>query len=57
MASVMLAAPIPANDKERLAALRELLILDTPPEARFDKVVRFAAEGIRHADRAAVADR
>jgi GAF domain-containing protein len=40
----MLAAPIPANDKERLAALRELLILDTPPEARFDKVVRFAAE-------------
>lgn len=40
----MLAAPIPANDKERLAALRELLILDTPPEERFDKVVRFAAE-------------
>ena len=40
----MLAAPIPDNDKERLAALRELLILDTPPEERFDKVVRFAAE-------------
>lgn len=40
----MLAAPIPADDKERLAALRELLILDTPPEERFDKVVRFAAQ-------------
>ncbi|WP_229257101.1 GAF domain-containing protein [Duganella lactea] len=32
-----------AYDKERVAALRELLILDTPPEARFDKIVRFAA--------------
>ena len=40
----MLAAPIPANDKDRLAALRELLILDTPPEERFDKIVQFAAQ-------------
>jgi len=40
----MLAAPIPDNDCERLAALRELLILDTPPEERFDKVVQFAAQ-------------
>lgn len=40
----MLAAPIPAYDKERLAALRELLILDTPPEERFDKIVQFAAQ-------------
>lgn len=40
----MLAAPIPANDHERLAALRALLILDTPPEERFDKIVHFAAE-------------
>lgn len=40
----MLAAPIPDNDADRLAALRELLILDTPPEERFDKVARFAAE-------------
>ena len=40
----MLAAPIPANDKERLAALRALLILDTPPEERYDAIVRFAAE-------------
>jgi GAF domain-containing protein len=40
----MLAAPIPDNDSERLAALREMLILDTPPEERFDKVVQFAAQ-------------
>ena len=40
----MLAAPIPGNDSERLAALRELLILDTPPEERFDKVVQFASQ-------------
>jgi GAF domain-containing protein len=40
----MLAAPIPSNDQERLAVLRQLLILDTPPEERFDKVVQFAAE-------------
>jgi GAF domain-containing protein len=40
----MLAAPIPADDHDRLAALRALLILDTPPEERYDKIVRFAAE-------------
>lgn len=40
----MLAAPIPDNDRERLAALRELLILDTPPEERYDKIVQFAAQ-------------
>ncbi|WP_090315164.1 GAF domain-containing protein [Duganella sp. CF517] len=40
----MQAAPIPDFDAERLAALRAMLILDTPPEERFDKVVRFAAE-------------
>ncbi len=39
----MLPAPIPANDEERLRALRELLILDTPPEERFDRLVQFAA--------------
>ena len=37
-------APIPANETDRLAALRELLILDTPPEERFDRIVKFAAE-------------
>jgi GAF domain-containing protein len=36
-------APIPANDSQRLQALRELLILDTPAEERFDKIVSFAA--------------
>lgn len=40
----MQAAPIPANDGQRLAALRELLILDTPPEQRFDRLVQFAAD-------------
>ena len=39
----MQVAPIPDNEAERLAALYELLILDTPPEERYDKIVRFAA--------------
>ena len=39
----MIAAPIPADDAQRLQALRALLILDTPPEERFDRVVQFAA--------------
>ena len=39
----MITAPIPPDDEHRLQALRELLILDTPPEARFDRVVHFAA--------------
>ncbi|WP_157270950.1 GAF domain-containing protein [Azohydromonas aeria] len=39
----MLPAPIPVDESERLAALRELLILDTPPEERFDRIVNFAA--------------
>lgn len=40
----MPAAHLPDNETERLAALRALLILDTPPEQRFDKIVQFAAE-------------
>ena len=32
------------NEAARLAALYELLILDTPPEERFDKIARFAAD-------------
>ena len=40
----MQAAPIPDNEVERLQALHNLLLLDTPPEERFDRVVRFAAE-------------
>ena len=40
----MPAAPLPADESSRLEALRELLILDTPPEERFDRIVRFAAQ-------------
>lgn len=39
----MIPAPIPEDDAERLASLYELLILDTPPHERFDKIVAFAA--------------
>jgi len=39
----MIAAPTPSNEAERLAALYALLLLDTPPEQRFDKIVEFAA--------------
>ena len=39
----MLTPQTPANEKERLAALYELLLLDTPPEQRFDTIVEFAA--------------
>lgn len=33
----------PFNEQERLAVLYELLLLDTPPEQRFDTIVEFAA--------------
>lgn len=39
----MQAPAIPDNESDRLAALRELLILDTPPEQRLDKIVHFAS--------------
>lgn len=39
----MIAAPTPDNEAERLAALYALLILDTPREERFDKIVEFAS--------------
>jgi PAS domain S-box-containing protein len=39
----MPAAPLPANEVERLAALRALNLLDTPPEERFDRITRLAA--------------
>jgi sigma-B regulation protein RsbU (phosphoserine phosphatase) len=38
----MLAPAIPPYEVERLAALRTLHLLDTPPEERFDRVVRLA---------------
>lgn len=33
----------PPNEDDRLMALRQLLILDTPPEERFDRIAEFAA--------------
>ena len=39
----MIAPPIPSNEKERLALLREMLLLDTPREQRLDKIVEFAS--------------
>ncbi|GAB3531277.1 GAF domain-containing sensor histidine kinase [Pontibacter brevis] len=35
---------VPLNDKERLAALFRYEILDTPPEAFFDKITRLASK-------------
>jgi GAF domain-containing protein len=37
-------APRIHNEDQRLAMLRDLLVLDTPPEERFDRITRFAAE-------------
>ena len=39
----MAAAPLPANEAQRLEALRALKLLDTPPEERFDRITRLAA--------------
>jgi GAF domain-containing protein len=38
----LIPAPIPINEAQRLSALRSLLVLDTPPEERFDRITRFA---------------
>ncbi len=40
----MIPAPIPDQEERRIDALRRMLILDTPPEERFDRVVSFASE-------------
>lgn len=37
------AAPVPPNEAERLFALREAEILDTPPEAHLDEIARLAS--------------
>lgn len=39
----MLTPAIPLNERERLASLHSLEILDTPPEERFDRLTRLAA--------------
>ena len=38
----MEAAPTPLNEQARLASVRSLGILDTPPEERFDRITRLA---------------
>ena len=38
----MIPPPEPPNEEKRLAALRALNILDTPPEERFDRLTRLA---------------
>ncbi len=38
----MLSPPIAANEQQRLQALRDLQLLDTPPEERFDRLTRLA---------------
>lgn len=38
----MIIASIPKDEEKRLQALRDLLILDTPPEERFDRIAEFA---------------
>ena len=40
----MLAPAVPADEAERQCALEALCILDTPPEPRFDRLVRLAAQ-------------
>lgn len=37
-------APLPSNEPERLAALREMRLLDTPPEQAFDDIAQLASE-------------
>ena len=39
--------PVPANERERLAAVRALDILDTPPDITFDEIGELAAEACR----------
>ncbi len=41
--SAMPAAPLPANEPERLAALCRLEVLDTPPEEAFERITSLAA--------------
>ena len=38
----MLEPAVPADEDRRIQALRELAILDTPPEARFDRITAIA---------------
>ncbi|GBG12620.1 diguanylate cyclase [Novimethylophilus kurashikiensis] len=40
----MLEAPIPENEKERIASLRRMLLLATPDEAIFNRITRIAQQ-------------
>lgn len=42
--SEMVPAPVPENEDVRLAALKDLNLLDTPPEERFDRFTRKLAK-------------
>lgn len=39
----MIKPPLPANEKQRIALLHDMLLLDTPPERRLDRIVEFAS--------------
>lgn len=39
----MISAPIPENEDRRLQALKDLLVLDTTTEERFDRITKFAS--------------
>src|SRR5277367_6063100 len=38
----MISPPLPPNERQRLATLRSLKILDTPAEERFERITRLA---------------
>ncbi len=40
----MIKPPIPADESQRLKILRDMRLLDTPPEERFDRVTRLARQ-------------
>jgi len=39
----MISPSLPRNEDQRLQVLYDLLLLDTPPEERFDRIVEFAS--------------
>ncbi|MEI9898117.1 MAG: ATP-binding protein [Chthoniobacter sp.] len=39
-----MSAPLPANERQRLQVLRRYAILDTPPEASFDRITRLVTK-------------
>ncbi|MBN9418944.1 hypothetical protein ABS71_02120 [bacterium SCN 62-11] len=40
------AAPLPDNESDRLASLRQMNLLDTPPESRYDRLTQQAREAV-----------